>query len=475
LELEHLLESKKLVKCLLSYARCKPSDHEVLFQMLTIFTVRSIVDYSFLKQFYAQEVANGYRLADRKAMIVTMINKCKDKDVPQALKVQALQLVVIPTLTSAFSKGGQGEELLDDKTINTIVKDLLDPGDEILSKYDEALHIELLQLATLLIRHLKSQLISHRKELIKFAWDRLKRDETTSKQWAYVNVCRFIEAYDAPHKIILQVYVALLRAFQPEQRPLQKQALDILTPALPKRLPPQEHKYPIWIRYTKKIIVEEGHSLLHLIHIWHFLVRHADLFYSSRAQFVPQMVNSLNRIGFANSSSVENRKLAIDLADLVMTWDKQRIEAKPAESSDKVLPEASDQMQVDVAVKEEDKKREAPDDREGQEDGGPTKKAKTETGAVATSTLATATPTAATTPAAAAAAAADDDYQPNATMIEMVCVCPCVFAYLYAYATRVSSILNVIMYAHTHTHTHSLTPALSCLLKHTQEHTSVHT
>ena len=32
---------------------------QVLFQMLTIFTVRSIVDYSFLKQFYAQEVANG--------------------------------------------------------------------------------------------------------------------------------------------------------------------------------------------------------------------------------------------------------------------------------------------------------------------------------------------------------------------------------------------------------------------------------
>ena len=32
---------------------------QVLFQMLTIFTVRSIVDYSFLKQFYSQEVANG--------------------------------------------------------------------------------------------------------------------------------------------------------------------------------------------------------------------------------------------------------------------------------------------------------------------------------------------------------------------------------------------------------------------------------
>ncbi|KAJ1496045.1 hypothetical protein T484DRAFT_1760327, partial [Baffinella frigidus] len=56
LELEHLLESKKLVKCLLCYARCNTNDHEVLFNMLTIFTVRSVVDYSFLKQFYAHEV-----------------------------------------------------------------------------------------------------------------------------------------------------------------------------------------------------------------------------------------------------------------------------------------------------------------------------------------------------------------------------------------------------------------------------------
>jgi len=33
-----------------------------------------------------------------------------------------------------------------------------------------------------------------------------------------------------------QVYVALLRAFQPEARSLVRQALDILTPALEKRV-----------------------------------------------------------------------------------------------------------------------------------------------------------------------------------------------------------------------------------------------
>jgi hypothetical protein len=41
------------------------------------------------------------------------------------------------------------------------------------------------------------------------------------------------------HCIALQVFVALLRAVQPDvKRPLVREALDILTPALPTRLAP---------------------------------------------------------------------------------------------------------------------------------------------------------------------------------------------------------------------------------------------
>jgi hypothetical protein len=67
------------------------TSHQVLFNMLTIFTVRSVVDYSFLKQFYAHEVANGYTLSQRKSMILHMINKCKDPAVPQVPQPQTLQ------------------------------------------------------------------------------------------------------------------------------------------------------------------------------------------------------------------------------------------------------------------------------------------------------------------------------------------------------------------------------------------------
>lgn len=134
--------------------------------------------------------------------------------------------------------------------------------------------------------------------------------------------------------VFMQVFVALLRTCQPENRVLVKQALDILMPALPRRLPLGENKIPIWIRYTKKILVEEGHSVPNLIHIFQLLVRHADLFYNCRAQFVPQMVNSLSRLGLPQNTPPENRRLAIDLAGLVVMWEKRRQAEAKGSSTD---------------------------------------------------------------------------------------------------------------------------------------------
>ena len=81
----------------------------------------------------------------------------------------------------------------------------------------------------------------------------------------------------------VQVFVALLRLCQADnKKALVRDALDTLTPVLVRRLAPGDLKYPIWVRYTKKVLVEEGYSTPHLIHIWQLLVRHADLYYSSR-------------------------------------------------------------------------------------------------------------------------------------------------------------------------------------------------
>jgi transformation/transcription domain-associated protein len=100
---------------------------------------------------------------------------------------------------------------------------------------------------------------------------------------------------------------------------------------LARRFPLEEFKIPTWIRYTKKILVEESHSSTNSNHIFELIVRHSNLFYSWRAEFVPQLVNSLTRLGLAPNNTPENRCLAIELAGLIVAWEKRRqSEAKAA-------------------------------------------------------------------------------------------------------------------------------------------------
>ncbi|KAL8246880.1 hypothetical protein R6Q59_008096 [Mikania micrantha] len=317
-------ESKWLVKCFLNYLRHDTTEVNVLFEILSIFLYHTRIDFTFLKEFYIIEVAEGYPPNMKKTLLLHFLNLFQSKQMGHEHLVVIMQMLILPMLAHAF-QNEQTWEVIDIAIIKTIVDKLLDPPEEVSADYDEPLRIELLQLATLLLKYLQTDLVQHRKELIKFGWNHLKREDSASKQWAFVNVCHFLEAYQAPEKIILQVFVALLRTCQPENKMLVKQALDILMPALPRRLPIGDNsRMPIWIRYTKKILVEEGHSIPNLIHIFQLIVRHSDLFYSCRAQFVPQMVNSLSRLGLPYNTTTENRRLAIELAGLVVNWERQR-------------------------------------------------------------------------------------------------------------------------------------------------------
>ncbi|KAK8962950.1 hypothetical protein KSP40_PGU020559 [Platanthera guangdongensis] len=323
LSLLQVKESKWLVKCFLNYLRHDRMEVGALFDMLSIFLYHSRIDYTFLKEFYIIEVAEGYAPSSKKVILLHFLDVFQSKQYGQDHVVISMQILILPMLAHTF-QNEQSWEVVDSAIVKTIVEKLLDPPEEVSAEYDEPLRIELLQLATLLLKYLQGHLVNHRKELIKFGWNHLKREDNSSKQWAFVNVCHFLEAYQAPEKIILQVFIALLRTCQPENKLLVKQALDILMPALPRRLPPGDSRVPIWIRYTKKILVEEGHSIPNMIHIFQLIVRHSDLFYSCRAQFVPQMVNSLSRLGLPSNTTVENRRLAIELAGLVVAWEKQR-------------------------------------------------------------------------------------------------------------------------------------------------------
>src|SRR5437763_14200702 len=55
------------------------------------------------------------------------------------------------------------------------------------------------------------------------------------------------------------------------------------------------------------------------------LVRHPDLFYEYREHFMPQIANTLTRLGLLQSATAETRLLTIDLYELILKWERRRI------------------------------------------------------------------------------------------------------------------------------------------------------
>lgn len=312
------------------------------------------------------------------------------------------------------------EDTIDPALVQKIVTDLLDQPDETLRCYDELLSVELLRLATVLIKHTPAEIGRYRRELIKFGWNNLKREESAAKHWAFVAVTQFFESYQAPTKLVLQVYVALLRACQADGRSLVQRALDTLMPVLPRHLVhnPSEHKYPIWIRYTKKVLLEDGHSIQNLVHIWQIVARHSHLFFASRAQFVPLMVNSLSKFALTPNAASENRRLGLDLVDLIIGWEERRRQKKSDGLS----------LQEEEALSSSQKKRPREQQSNGQDQQGkrvaindprnagpPVKLQKGNDGQPLS------VPKAATSEAVATKAAQDaDDFKPNATMLDLL-------------------------------------------------------
>ncbi len=113
-----------------------------------------------------------------------------------------------------------------------------------------------------------------------------------------------------------------------------RQALEILTPAMPLRM---EDGNTMLTHWTKKIIVEEGHTTAQLVHILQLLVRHYKVYYPVRHHLVQYMVNSIQRLGFTPTATLEHKKLAVELGEVILKWELQRMKDETdsgGESSD---------------------------------------------------------------------------------------------------------------------------------------------
>lgn len=338
-----------LCEIFLMFCRSCPSDTSVLFDLIMVLQSPTSVDYTFLVDFFKHELPKIFTSQRKQQLIREFLGLYSNQSVSAEQKVITLQMMIIPLLLHTFNDLDVSEAavVIDNVTLKMIMQELFSSGSSVAgsdtgdhfgdvehyhsdkshNSMMEPLNVELLQIATFLIEHCNVQLVDHRKDLIKFAWNHLKAEDVSTKYWAYVNVCRFIAAYDTPPKIILQVYVALLRTYQADYKDLVQLALDTLIPALPVRLSKTDD-FVKAMKWTKKIVFEEGHSLPQLAHIWHLVIRHAVTFYPYRSHFVPQMVSSISRLGLHTNCALEHRQVALGCAEVLIGWEWVRTQKK---------------------------------------------------------------------------------------------------------------------------------------------------
>lgn len=62
-----------------------------------------------------------------------------------------------------------------------------------------------------------------------------------------------------------------------------------------------------------------------------------QVYYPVRHHLVQHMVSAMQRLGFTPSVTIEQRKLAVDLAEVVIKWELQRIKDQQVGSLNKLV------------------------------------------------------------------------------------------------------------------------------------------
>ncbi|KAH9371776.1 hypothetical protein HPB48_006546 [Haemaphysalis longicornis] len=283
--------------------------------------------------------ARGQTVEWKRAAFFRFVEAFAGGTFPQPLLAKVLQQLLIPAFAAAFERG-QGEALIGgppqperdspDNVISVFINRVIDPENPFGTS--DAVRILLLQFSCLLVEqaspHIhdaanKRQGIKLRR-LMTFAWPCLLGKncvDPATKYHGHLLLAHIIAKFAIHKRIVLQVFHSLLKAHAVEARSVVRQALEILTPAMPARM---EDGNTMLTHWTKKIIVEEGHTLAQLVHMLQLLYRHYRVYYPVRHHLVQHMVSSVQRLGFTPNANIEHKKLAVDLAEVVIRWEMQR-------------------------------------------------------------------------------------------------------------------------------------------------------
>lgn len=153
------------------------------------------------------------------------------------------------------------------------------------------------------------------------------------------------------------MFVALLRTHQTDSRHLVKQALDILAPVMSVRV--EQDSPDSWLKWPRRILSEDGFNVTQVLNVYQFIIQHPDLFFVAREHFTSNIITAMGKLTILANPAIENQVLAIELAELILKWERKAKLLKSEKESNGTLEkvevtestvkdeEADESMEVD--------------------------------------------------------------------------------------------------------------------------------
>ncbi|WPG98564.1 Hypothetical protein R9X50_00135600 [Acrodontium crateriforme] len=330
--------AERIMRIMTIYMNQHLDDLDFLFSIIESCTNGELQPCPSLFAFLYKSIVINEDVEFQRHISMRCIDIYTSKSTTQKLNCFAFHNVLNPILANdvmrnwdtLFQTNNRGTALLDkamaDAVHNKLWKpqSIADTSDDGTQGVDHS-RMELLQTSAFLVKYHHNMLQDTRKDLIKFGWNYIRLEDHIDKYAAYCVIAYFISHYETPPKIAMQVYVALLRAHQAEGKNLVMQSLEILEPVLRKKLNGPDGRQIAWARYPRKILSEEVGNVPQLTSIYHFLVRHPDLFYEARESFATVMIPSIGKVAQLPNPSMESRRLALNIFSLVWQWEEKTV------------------------------------------------------------------------------------------------------------------------------------------------------
>ncbi|KAI9744282.1 MAG: hypothetical protein M1818_002434 [Claussenomyces sp. TS43310] len=324
------------------YLEKYPKDESAVFELVTSITAGDFNANQTFYSFVYNSIICNKSVDYCRQIILHSLELYASKSPTQKTKAFLLHNFVNPIIamdvmhTMRQGSPSRGHPRLVDKhVIDSIHSKIwrvgLDPNDDLAQPGIDHSRMEVLQLSAMLVKYHHSTLQEARKDIIKFGWTYIRLEDVINKHAAYVVIGYFIAHYETPAKIVIQVYLSLLRTNQNEGRALVTQTLELMAPVLPKRCNSQPgDRNPVWASGARRILAEEGQNVQQMTSILNFLVKHADLFYESRDKFAIAIISSFRKIAQPPNVSNESRRLVLQLMSLIWQWERRRVEGNGA-------------------------------------------------------------------------------------------------------------------------------------------------